>query len=295
MKQILRFQSELEFQNFFAQIRSAEISDFQAIEGSGGDMGLDGIDDDTAYQVFYPEHHNRTVSKYITKIDEDLVKVVKANDELNLGLKRWIFVVPEDLRPKVVVHLRVKSQKTGLKCLYWGATKLNELANKYPHIKNSFPTIFLPDYAPKFDEIITKIDNLPNVGSFNGIEIIPDDVYNRQLKSIQQEYRDKIQNFVATHGTHSSAYIAADDILRKEANKKTEESRLKKEKSDKAYQIALDELNESFDEKLVKLREDFSRRGIYGGGIMLSAEGKLQVKKQRAIDKLNLIFGKNSV
>lgn len=291
-KQILRFQSEQEFQNFFAQIRSAELPDFQAVEGSGGDMGFDGIDSDTAYQSYYPEDKNRTEANYKIKINTDLAKVVTVNKDLKLGLKNWVLIVPEDLSIKTILHLRAKSKESGLKCLYWGATKLNELANKYPHVKKSFPTIFLPDYEPRFDEIMSKIDSIQTTGSFEGIEIIPDDVYERTRNSITEEYKTKIHSFIIQHGTDSSAHLQADRIFKEEADKKIKELQGKKEKSDKAYKIALDELNESFDERQVKIKEDFARRGIYGGGIMFSEQGKLEVKKNRAIEKLNLIFGK---
>ena len=86
--------------------------------------------------------------------------------------------------------------------------------------------------------------------------------------------------------------MAADEIFRNDAIKKTKDLQLRKEKSDKAYQIAVEELNDSYDDNLSKLREDFNRRGIFGGGMMLSATGKLEVRKQRAIEKLNLLFGK---
>lgn len=291
-KQILRFQSEQEFQNFFAQIRSAELPGFQAVEGSGGDMGFDGIDDDTAYQSYYPEDKNRTDANYIAKINEDLAKVVKTNKELNLGLKNWTFIVPEDLRIKVVLHLRAKSKESGLKCTYWGATRLSELANKYPHIKKSFPTIFLADYEPKFDEIISKIEAISTTGRFEGIKIIPDDEFELTKASIIEEYHTKVRNVLVQHGGSSSVHEAADQIFKNEADKKIKELQAKKEKSDKAYQIALDELNESFDEKLEKLREDFNQKGMFNSGPRLAAEGKSEVQRKRAIGKLNLIFGK---
>ena len=297
MKNNLRFESEKDFQDFFAQIRGAEIPDFQAIEGSGGDMGLDGIDDDTAYQVYFPEPKNRTESNYISKIDTDLEKAIKANTELELGIKKWIFVVPEDLRPKVVAHLRKKTDETGIKCLYWGATKLEELVGKFPHVRNSFPSIFLPDYAPKFDQIVDKIDNLPtNTHStiLDGVEVVPDTIYSETIKAFREEYNNELRNIVNRFGTNSSTHIAAGQIAKEKIDRQIRELNLKKERSDKAYAIALEELNETFDEKLSEIREDYARRNIFDSGMRIRDEGKLGIKRQRAIDKLNLIFGKET-
>ncbi len=103
MRHILRFQSEQQFQSFFSQLAGAEMPNFMAVDGSNGDSGFDGIDGQTAYQAYFPEQHNRTDKKFITKIDEDVKKVL--NNKLGIRVKRWVFVIPEDLRINVICHL----------------------------------------------------------------------------------------------------------------------------------------------------------------------------------------------
>lgn len=88
----------------------------------------------------------------------------------------------------------------------------------------------------------------------------------RIQKSIIEEYHTKTRNVVVQYGTSSSVHEAADHILKDEADKKIKELQVKKEKSDKACHLALDELDESFDEQLEKIREDFNRRGMFDSG-----------------------------
>jgi hypothetical protein len=292
--QILRFQSEQEFQNFFGQLASAEISNFQAVEGSAGDSGFDGISDTTAYQVYYPEDKNRTDTNYIKKIDDDVAKIVKSSKELGLNIKEWILVVPEDLRIKVIVHLQKKSQETGLTCKHWGATKLTELITKHPHIQDSFPTIFLPPVREGIKDIQKTLDEGEQPRVLTSVNIIGDQEYLERRKIIINEYTEQTKSFIRVHGTSSSAYLAADMAYKKEADKKLKELQMEKEKSDRAYQLELDEINEYFEEQIRKVNDDMAKRGIYNSGIRLRKVGLLEVKKKRANERLNLKFGKQS-
>jgi hypothetical protein len=119
VKQILHFLNEHDFQNFTSQLFGEELPSFQPIEGAGGDGGLDGIETETAYQMYFPEQKNRTKQKYLAKIDDSLTKLQATIESKSLTIKRWIFVVPEDLQYEVVLHLQKKSQNTGIECLYW--------------------------------------------------------------------------------------------------------------------------------------------------------------------------------
>ena len=191
MKQTLHFQSEQEFQNFIGQLFLAEFPNFQAIEGSGGDGGLDGLDGNTVYQVFFPDLKNRNLAKYKRKIDSDLPKAIKTTEKLGIKLLRWILVVPEDLRFETIGYLSQKSKETGIVCLSWGATKLNELINKYPHIRNSFPGIFLPDVKSDIGEVKTSIDNLSRPKTFTNVEIITDKDFKNIKNQITEEFHQK--------------------------------------------------------------------------------------------------------
>lgn len=291
MKQALNFQSEQEFQNFFGQLCSAELPDFLAVEGAGGDKGFDGLSDKTAYQVYYPSV--RTKNKYIKKIDDDIAKVMASKSELGLTIERWIFVVPEDLGIEVVAHLQKKSEETTLQCTYWGATKLSELLNKYPHIKNAFPGIFLPDLQEEMSGLQSSVNKFLRPRNQFNVEIITDD----DFKSIDQEITEKYHaqaRSVQNRFSGTSAVFAADEAYRQQANRAHAELRRKKQASDNAYKLELAELDDVYQEAFDKIRESMNMRGISGSGIENKELGKLDVWKAREIEKLNLKYGKNS-
>ena len=291
-KQVLNFQSEDEFQNFFGQLTSAELPGFQAVEGSGGDMGFDGLCGSTAYQVFYPA--KRTISNYIKKIENDLSKVIKSKDKLGLEISGWIFVVPEDLRIEVVAHLNKKTKETGINCLYWGKTKLYELVNKHPYIKDAFPTLFLPPVRKGLDDLSKVVARGQKPKVMTTVDVISDAEFKQQRQIIHEEYRQKTQSFMRAHGTSSSAYLQADRIYKNEADKNVKELMIRKEKSDNAYNLELEEINEYWDEEIEKINNDMARRGIYQSGIRLKAIGQAEVKRKRNIKKLNLKYGKET-
>ncbi len=291
MKQVLNFQSEQEFQNFFGQLTSAELPDFQAVEGAGGDKGFDGLSNNTAYQVFYPT--NRTSSKYIKKIDEDINKMLKSKGELGLTIEKWILIVPEDLAIDVVAHLQKKSKETDLQCTYWGATKLTEMLNKYPHVKNAFPGIFLPDLQDEMNGLQGSINRyLRPRNSFN-VEIITDDDFISIDKGITEKYHAQSQG-VQRRFAGTSAVYAADEAYRQQANASKRELRRKKDASDRAYQLKIEELEDVYQEACTKIRESMNMRGIPGSGIEKKELDKASSWKSREIEKLNLKYGKRN-
>lgn len=292
MKQLLRFSSEQEFQSFFGQLSAAELPDFQAIEGSGGDGGFDGLSGTTAYQVYFPEEKNRTIKNYTNKIDTDLAKVMNNKQKLGLLIEEWVFVVPEDLRIEVVAHLQKKSQDTGIKCLYWGATKLLELVTKHPHIQDSFPTIFLPPVREGIQDIQDILASGQKPRVLTSVEIIGDKEYQVKRENILEEYKQKTNSFMRVHGTSSSAHLAADMAYKKEADTKLKDLQLKKEASDKAYQLELDEINEYCDLEVEKVNDEMNRRGLSSSGIRDKALGRVEAQRQRAIERLKLKYRK---
>lgn len=294
MKTVLKFQSGEEFQNFFGQLCSVEIPEFQAVEGSGGDAGFDGLSGNVAYQVYFPEEKNRVTKNYINKIDTDLTKILDNKQRLGINVTEWIFVVPEDLRIEVVAHLQKKSEETDINCHYWGATKLLGLVTKYPYIQDSFPTIFLPPVREGIRNIQDSLEMGQKPRVLTSVEIIGDKEYQIKKTAITDEYKNKIQSFVNAHGTSSSAHLAADTIFRNEANNKVKELNLKKETSDKAYTLELDEINEYYDELTQKTNDEMARRGLFQSGIKASAIGKVEIKRKRATERLNLKFRKEN-
>lgn len=291
MKQALNFQSEQEFQNFFGQLSSAELPDFLAVEGAGGDKGFDGLSDKTAYQVYYPSI--KTSKKYIKKIDDDVAKVQKSKSELGIVIEKWVFVVPEDLGIDVVAHLQKKSQETGMQCTYWGATKLTELLNKHSHVKNAFPGIFLPDLQEEMSGLQGSISKFLRPRNQFNVEIITEDDFKSIDKSITDKYHNQARGVQNRFGG-SSAVFAADEAYRQQANAAHAELRRKKSASDRAYQLEVEELEDVYKEAFTKIRESMNMRGISGSGIEQKELGGLEVWKKREIEKLNLKYGKEA-
>lgn len=293
MKQMLHFLSEQEFQNFCSQLFSAEFTSYQAVEGAGGDGGLDGIDRTVAFQMYFPEIKNRKDSSYISKIDDTLSKLKKLIEKEELEITQWVFVVPEDIRYKVAIHLQKKARELGIECVSWGASKLTELVIKHPHIRNSFPGIFLPDVKEGLSNIKEGLLTLSRPRSLN-IEIITDKEFRELDQAISDEYKQKASGEVQRFGTSSSAHIAASEIHRQEANKKKKELRMKKEASDRAYELEKQDIEDQFAEIIDRVRESFAIRGLNGSGIEARSTGRAEVKKSRELEKLKLKYGKEN-
>lgn len=295
MKLKLNFNSELDFQNFCSQLFSAEFSSYQAIEGSGGDKGLDGIETDTAFQMFYSEPKNRIKSRYLFKINQDLNKLLDTIKEENLIIKRWIFVTPQDLTADLVLYLRNKTKDLGIECLGWGASKITELLGKHPHIKKAFPSVFPKDIEEELKELSSKINNLFNPKiSDEGIEIVGDVDFIEQNNAIDREYRNKAQGAQNRYGA-SSATIVADRVLREEASRKKIDLRRRKEVSDKMYELLKKDIEVQFDEIIQEERNEFAKRGISGSGLENRAIGLVEIRKKGELEKLNLKYQKNNI
>lgn len=291
IKQRLRFASEIEFQSFFAQLSLAEFPDFQAVDGAGGDMGFDGIRGMTAYQVYFPEEKNRMDRKYVSKIDEDLDKILRNKEKLGLKITEWIFVVPEDLRIRPITHLMKKTAESGIKCLYWGATKLTELTSKHPYITDSFPYIFMPSVKNDLNDIKSSLKQLSRPISHANIGIITDGEFHRELGSISKEYQPRIDSIPRRPDGSLYRPDRQDLDYISEMQEKIEELRERKNQSDQTYGLELKDAIEWYDELTEKAEEDFAAKGLYNSGLKYRSIGKLRDQKKREIEKLKLKYG----
>lgn len=254
--------------------------------------GLDGLDGSIAFQDFFPDPKNRNDATYKAKIDDSLGKLLKTIEKEQLEITRWIFVTPEDLRTPNISYLQKKAKELGFECLSWGATKLTKLVNKFPHIRNSFPGIFLPDVKEDLGEVKDGINSLNRPRSVLNVEIITDHEFREKDQEIDNEYKQQAQGVIQRFGTSSSAHIVASEVYRQEANKKKRELRLKKEASDRAYELERQDIEDHFTELLRQKQDEMARRGIYNSGIAEREFGLIESRKQREFDKLNLKFGK---
>lgn len=291
MKQELRFLTEQQFQNFASQLLSAELSSYQSIEGAGGDGGLDGLDGETAFQMYFAEPKNRTKENYIKKIDEDLVKLQKTIKQEGITVAKWIFVVPGDLRYDVVAHLQRKSKETGIECVSWGATKLSALLTKHPTIRDSFPEVFLPDVKQDIGKIITTLDELRRRGRESGVEIITDEEYTEQIQQIRADTKEQIRSFSAQHGDMDLRALTM--AFNRESKKKEDALTRKKKASDRFYELAKDEINESFDNEVRAKKSELQGRGVLDSSIARDDLAAIEARRSRALERLAKEYGKS--
>lgn len=291
MKQILHFLDESDFQNFAAQLFSEELPSFQAIEGAGGDGGLDGIDGETAYQMFFPEEKNRNKAKYIAKIDKDLAKLSVTIEEQGLTITRWILVIPEDLHYEVVLHLQKKSKELDIECLYWGATKLTALVNKHPYIKNAFPGIFLTDLKVDIERVTDSVSELSRRTAASPTDIIKDDDFIAETQRINSQMQSERHSIMTRFGNTSVPQAASVAIQRKYLPMIDELNRRKKA-SDKMYELELREVNIQFDELVEKKNSEHVGRGTYHSGFREQDIQKIEEKRSLELEKLATRYGK---
>lgn len=290
----LHFETGIEFQNFFSQLASASMPSFMPVEGAAGDGGFDGIEGTTAFQAYFPEPQNRKASDFIEKINKDLPKAKETATKLSLTITKWILVIPIDLPIKVIAHLQIKSKETETDCSYWGATKLLELVTKYPHIQDSFPTIFLPPVSEGIKKIQKTLEKDTSPRVLTSVEIVPDNEYNKQRWEIKWDYDSKMTNLVRDYrGVVAGGNLDEKSTeYQKEYYEKLGNLESKREASEKAYKLELEEINEYFDEEIEKVNEEMDRRGLFSSGIKDRALGKLEIKRNREIEKLKLKYGK---
>lgn len=292
MKQnVLKFQSEKEFQEFFSLLSAAEIPDFMPIEGSGGDKGFDGIRGDTAFQAYFPEEKNRTNANYISKINQDLEKVLQSSKELKLNLQNWIFVVPEDLRIEVIAYLNNKSAETNIKCAYWGASKLKELAYKHSHIIDAFPSVFLPHLRNQVEQVRKLINEFKPVKNLE-VDIITDKEYDFRKKENEREFHNKVRSGMQqlrARGIGDSSFVQQISIdFQHEASAKNKELQIKKDRSDQAYQYEIDEVNKHFQ----KEKEKISNLNLRDENDLEFALDEIEKIHQDEVKKISIKYGK---
>lgn len=292
MKQTLQFLTSEQFQNFTSQLFSEELPSYQAVEGAGGDGGLDGLDGSTAYQVYFPEVKNRDKKHYVSKIDADVAKLQATAEKHGFTITKWIFVVPDDLGADVVLHLNQKSQEAGFECIYWGATKLTALVNKYPYIKDSFPEIFLPGVKQDLTELKDGISELHRKQD-TFTEIITDDEFISRKQRLTQQGQQDAHNLMLRVPA-GSAQQQASQLVANATTKKIQELADQKARSDRFYELAREEINDFFDEQEMKKQGEIAARGLIHSGIGQQEIEAVRKKRRRELERLDLKYGKKA-
>lgn len=170
---ISEFINPLEFQHFCSMLFSAEFDEFQSIDDSGGDLGIDGyVQNDKIFQFYCREKPQKITDKDIKqKIEESIKKVIKTICDRNLNIQTFIFVTPDNLRSDVILYLEEKSKENGLKGISYGETKLTELLAKHPHVQKQFPFFLLPDISSQIEDLSKDVKYIKYVMQGKAIKL----------------------------------------------------------------------------------------------------------------------------
>ena len=174
-----------EFQRFCSMLLSAEFPEFQSIDDSGGDLGIDGyIADDKIFQCYCPEKPQKITDKdFKDKIDDSIEKAVKTIRTRKLNIQTFVFVTPNNLRSDVIIHLEKQSKENSLKGISYAETKLAELLAKHPHVQTQFPLFVLPDIAAKLEGL---------EGLIKDVKYIKDGMFRTTMKTVDEPTRTSL-------------------------------------------------------------------------------------------------------
>jgi hypothetical protein len=233
---------------------------------------------------------NRNLAHYIAKIDDTLTKLQKTIADEGLEVARWVFVAPEDLHFKAVIHLQKKSEELDIECVYWGATKLTALLASHPQIRDNFPEVFLPDVKQDLGDVKTGIAKLNVPRTEHNIEIITDEDYARMRESLREDLRGLYRSAQSLGG---SAAEAATHAYRAKMDKQFGELDRKKAASDRAYELDLADVNDHFEQELAAKQSDLARRNMLTSGFGQKELNDINERRHREIERLRMKYGKN--
>ena len=161
-EQIAGMTNHLEFTRLCNAIFSALYpTSFQIVDGTRADQGNDGYLIEQMMMLAYhcpTKPEKETDAKYQQKIDEDLKKVHKLQNEGNYIIKRWAFVTPRPLSNTVIEHLRRNANALGIEAISLSSTFLADSISRNKYIIHQFPFLHLPSIDSKLDEVISFLN-----------------------------------------------------------------------------------------------------------------------------------------
>lgn len=291
MKSILHFLNQSDFESFTSQLLGEDRPNFMAIEGAGGDGGFDGVDGDTVFQMYFPETKNRNKQHYIKKIDTDIPKARATADKLNFEAKKWVLIVPEDLSTEVTLYLIAKAKEYGFSGMYWGATKLTALVTKYPHIKEAFPGVFLPELKSNVERIDQGVGEIKQQLLAQAGEIMTETEFVSRIQLLKQQQQFELRNLQSRVG-NSSAQQTVHQAVNLKFQPLFLDLQAKKAASDRLYELEKQELEAEHEVNRNKINADHQSRGVYHSGMRIKALHDADVNHNTKAEKLALKYGK---
>lgn len=199
------------FQQFCGVLLSMYDPGFQAVDGSGGDMGNDGfrVAGDKMFQAYAPER--KTKHKQTSKINKSLVQAAELRQTSFPSLARFVLLTPFDLTHEVHEHLRAAARRHGLVAESWGETKLTAILAKHPEARTAFAELLLPDLAGELRELKGIVQRGPIVApTFR--RLMFEDVATF-VNKIVWFWQDAYQQAVPVERPHSVAELLSEKYL----------------------------------------------------------------------------------
>jgi hypothetical protein len=139
--------TENRFQDLVSRLLSAAVSDFQAVNGDGGDEGNDGYSAEMAavFQAYGPKKVE--ARRVRSKIDDSVKKVVRLRKTSLPAIRRLVLVTPFDLTHEQHLHLQRSANAVDLISESWGNARLTGLVALHPEVARTFPELQLLDIA----------------------------------------------------------------------------------------------------------------------------------------------------
>jgi tetratricopeptide (TPR) repeat protein len=145
---ISEIRNSQQFQDLCQQILAAEFSDFQVLDDSSGDKGIDGYipSNRRLFAMYCPEKSPVRKLYYQKKIREDLAKAVALRDKHGYAIDEWIFLTPAPLNEELQRYLATKVKQAGFAtATNWSEKHLLPILLKHKELESLFPDLFSLD------------------------------------------------------------------------------------------------------------------------------------------------------
>jgi hypothetical protein len=136
-------------------------ADYQVVDDSGGDGGLDGFNRSTGelHAIYCPE--KPTTARFAQKFRSDLEKAVSLRDTKQYAIKTFVFVTPEPLREPDQRTLRDLAQNKGFDDgINLSGEHLEVLLTQHMEVLPQFPEISYAQIEQKLDYVVDLLQRL---------------------------------------------------------------------------------------------------------------------------------------
>jgi hypothetical protein len=135
--------------------------EYQVVDDSGGDGGLDGFNRATGDLHAFCCPEKPLVARFRQKFKDDLEKARQLRDEKGYPIKRFVFITPEALREPDQRMIRDCARETGFDDgINMSAEHLEVLLTRNMEIVPQFPELSYPQIEQKLDRVLNVVEQM---------------------------------------------------------------------------------------------------------------------------------------